>query len=179
MAQEKHLSSHLTAHGSGACCCDYGTRVCTELASFVEWAYETAIVGGICENVGKFSALLSRSCTRVVQSTWDSVETHGALPTVSLQRKRERAPRHDMSQQLKNRKRVGKGTHESADLSDERERSRNTALWTGTDRDVCSNDCASTAVRISTCGELENVDSPEGFYVAGTKLASVRGGKHL
>ena len=121
MAQEKHLSGHVSAHGSGACCCDYGTRVCTDLASSVEWAYATALVGGICENVGKFSTLLSRSCTRVVQSTWDSVETHGALPTVSLERKRERAPRHDMSQQLKDRKRVGKGTHESVDLSDERE----------------------------------------------------------
>ena len=37
-----------------------------------------------------------------------------------------------------------------------RERSRKTALWTGTDQD-------GTAVRISTCGELENVDSPEGM----------------
>ena len=61
MAQEKHLSSHVSAHGSGACCCDNGMRVCTDLASSVEWAYETAIVGGICENVGKFSTLLSRS----------------------------------------------------------------------------------------------------------------------
>ena len=69
-----------------------------------------------------------------------------------------------MSQQLQDRKRVGKGTHESADLSDERERSRNTALWTGTDQDVCSNDCASIAERISTCGEqLEKVDPPEGL----------------
>ena len=49
----------------------------TDLASSVEWAYETAIVGGICENVCKFSTLLSSSCTRVVQCTWDSEETHG------------------------------------------------------------------------------------------------------
>ena len=48
-------------------------------------------------------------------------ETHGPSPTVSLERKRERAPRQDMSQQLKDQKRVGKGTHESADFSDERE----------------------------------------------------------
>ena len=41
-----------------------------------------------------------------------------------------------------------------------RERSRNTALWTGMDQDVCSNDCANTAERISTCGELEKVDPP-------------------
>ena len=44
-----------------------------------------------------------------------------------------------------------------------RERSRNTALWTGTNRDACSNDCASAAVRMSTCGDFENVDSPEGL----------------
>jgi len=48
----------------------------TEACDFIarEEAYETAIVGGICENVGKFSTLLSSSCTRVVQSAWDSVE---------------------------------------------------------------------------------------------------------
>ena len=42
-----------------------------------------------------------------------------------------------------------------------RERSRSTALWTGTEQDVCSHGCASTAARTPTCGELENVDSPE------------------
>ena len=44
-----------------------------------------------------------------------------------------------------------------------RERDREIPLWTGTDQDVCSDDCASTAVRISTCGELEKVDPPEGL----------------
>ena len=53
-------------------CCDYGTRVCTDLASSVEWTYETAIVGGICENVGKFSTLLSRSCTRDARCVTDA-----------------------------------------------------------------------------------------------------------
>ena len=43
--------------------CDYRTRVCTDLASSVEWAYETATVGSICENVGKFNTLLvQRTC---------------------------------------------------------------------------------------------------------------------
>ena len=69
-----------------------------------------------------------------------------------------------MTQQLKDRKRVGKRTHERADLSEERERDREIPLsGPGTDRDVCLNDCASTAVRISTCGEPENVDSLEGL----------------
>ena len=44
-----------------------------------------------------------------------------------------------------------------------KQKSRNTALWTGTDRDVCSNGCASTVMRISTCEEPENVDSSEGL----------------
>ena len=52
--------------------------------------------------------------------------------SVSLERKGERAPRHDMSQQLKDRKRVGKGTHESADLSDKREIAKYRSLdWHG------------------------------------------------
>ena len=62
MAQEKkeHLSSHVSGHGSGADVattepaespCEYfGTSLesrisATDLASSVEWAYETAIVG--------------------------------------------------------------------------------------------------------------------------------------
>ena len=42
----------------------------TEVCDFTahKKADETAVVGGICENVGKFSTLLSSSCTRVVQS---------------------------------------------------------------------------------------------------------------
>ena len=32
---------------------------------------------GICENAGKFSTLLFRSCTRVVQSTWAVWRRHG------------------------------------------------------------------------------------------------------
>ena len=44
-----------------------------------------------------------------------------------------------------------------------KQKSRNTALWTGTGRDVCSNDCASTAMRISSFGEPENVDSSVGL----------------
>ena len=42
----------------------------TEVCDFTahKKAHETAIVGGICENVGKLSTLLSSSCTRVVQS---------------------------------------------------------------------------------------------------------------
>ena len=44
----------------------YKTEVCDFIAR--ERAYVTAIAAGICENVGKFSTLLSSSCTRVVQS---------------------------------------------------------------------------------------------------------------
>ena len=42
----------------------------TEVRDFTahEKAHETAVVGGICGNVDKFSTLLSSSCTRVVQS---------------------------------------------------------------------------------------------------------------
>ena len=42
----------------------------TEVCDFTahKKAHETAIAAGICENVGKFSTLLSSSCTRVVQS---------------------------------------------------------------------------------------------------------------
>ena len=42
----------------------------TEVCAFTahKKAYETASVGGICENVGKLRTLLSSSCTRVEQS---------------------------------------------------------------------------------------------------------------
>ena len=62
------MSSHVSAHGRGAVVATTepgnfwniaGIRIsATDLASSVEWAYETAIVGGICENVGKFSTLV-------------------------------------------------------------------------------------------------------------------------
>ena len=48
----------------------------TEVCDFTarKKAYETAIVGGICENDGKFSTMFSSSCTPVVQSACGSVE---------------------------------------------------------------------------------------------------------
>ena len=47
--------------------------------------------------------------------------------------------------------------------SSTKQKSRNTALWTGTDQNVCSNGCASTAMRISKFGEPEDVNSSEGL----------------